>query len=109
MSKRLFQVQFKVRFSPDHPLYWELQFGGFYVFITDAEPERALERAEMIISQLPYERIGGEPRISEITEQNSQRFPKEFQDCFTQARSYGASFFMVAARVGVDEGDFEKE
>lgn len=99
---KLFRIIFRVRPTPEHPLFWELQCGLLNIWLFDADPEVAAKRAQGITEQLPYELIGEKVRV--ILDKG-ERLP-EIQQGEAQARLAGIGIFLVCFKVGQDEGRF---
>lgn len=99
----LYRVVVKVRPTPRHPLYWDVQFGHLLVCLPAESPADAVRRACSIVDQLPYDRVG--PSVT--VHQAQPVSPKPFERCERDARAIGVSLCLVACATGVDEEEFE--
>lgn len=105
---KLFRVTFKVKPSPKHPAYWELQFGYLHLFLFDDHQPRAFERARVIVEQLPFENVGS--HAVTYLDAEATGLGDESIDwivmCIGQATRFGFHYFFEAWEVGTDEAPF---
>jgi hypothetical protein len=99
----IFRVCFKVRPTVSHPRYFNVAFGYLDLYLAAANAEDAIDRAEIIISQLPYELATDRA----VAIGDRRYFIEPF--CLP-AFGVGFSLCLTECAVGMDEPeDFETE
>jgi hypothetical protein len=101
----LYRVVLKVRPLPQHPMYWDIQFGYLNLWLFAPSAESAGERAVDIAEALPYELVGTRAEVC----RDKPPVCAEFQTGEAMARQTGLGTFLVACRTGVPEEGFETE
>lgn len=100
---KLFCVEIKVDVKPQHPRFFEIQFGVLYVWLFDETPDTVINRATDFVALLPYEVIG-EPKLV-CSDRNAVN---ESADCHwmangeDEAKNIGVGFYLAAAETGKD-------
>lgn len=100
----LFRVALKVRPLPQHPLYWDVQFGHLLIWLHAKSPVDAADRARVIVNQLPYERVG----TALAVHRDRLSLKPQFQICEQEAETVGLALYLIACSTGVDEDGFEE-
>ena len=99
----LYRAEFRVRPSPQHPNYWDLQFGILNLHLFDEDSESALRRATRIVEQLPYEIVGGPGTVREDTGEPVEPWLQIRRE---QTLIFGFDHYLLAWRVGEDEPEW---
>lgn len=115
----LCRVTFRVRPLPGNPRYWDCQFGFLLVWLYSNSPEDANARADKILDELPYERIGTDalvvraidnegfaPRTDSLVAQSPSDVAEETR--VQLAKESGLSLLLLGVNTGADEAEFEK-
>lgn len=102
----LFKVDFKIRPTVNHPLFFDMQFGFLAVWIFAESVEDANERATAIVEQLPYEIAGQKARVYEIPSTGPSE-PAHWVLAAEQARKIGLVLQLASVATGADEDEFE--
>ena len=103
----LYRITIKVRPTPKHPAYWDIQFGFLNLFLVDEDADNAVRRALAICGQLPYERVGERLTVTdEIETLLKDKAPRWKSNCIVQCANFGFSDFLEAWQVGTDEAAF---
>lgn len=84
-SNQLFRVQFEVRLTPDHPMFFEAGDGLLSIWLFDQSAQEAGDRAGKIVSYLPYERATNAAAV--ISADKDTR--ADMRACAEQARKLG--------------------
>ncbi len=101
----IYRLCYKVRPSPKHPRYYEIQFGFLSLFLLDETSANAQKRASAILDQLPYECASD--MVAVYSEQGDYELPPAWLvDCRVMAYRYSFSFYFEAWEVGTEEGEF---
>lgn len=99
---RLWGVEFKVRPTPEHPKYYEWQFGILLAAIWAVDSRSAAEKVGKIILELPYEVIDPMARVFEAS-----KVPKECDVAVNQAKQVGMGLWLGARSTGSEESELE--
>jgi hypothetical protein len=102
---KLLQLTFKVRPAVHHPMFYEWQFGFLSIWLFGSSDEDARKRAEKVLEQLPYERVG--EGISVRDRESKTGGSAEFRRFEKEALEVGLALRLASLATGVDEGDFE--
>jgi len=106
-NQKLWKCVLGVRPSPDHPRFYDWEFGQLIVFLFDRYSESAAHRAYRIVSDLPYELAEKLGEKCNVRCYENLRPIAECAELFNaaerQARQFGISFFVVCAPVGETE------
>jgi hypothetical protein len=99
------RVTMNVRPAVDHPLYYEWGAGFLDMWIFSSSDEDVIERAEAILSHLPYERVGSDCSIRDCVEPSATA---EWRACEASARKIGFSMFLSSIEPGLEGDDFDE-
>jgi hypothetical protein len=102
-----YRAVFKVEFLPNHPRFFELQFGQVFIYLLDDDPESALRRATAIVAQLPYE-VRSEFLQKVKPDVTTFKRPEDRAD-ITEARSSGFAWRILGWPTGTDPTEFYSE
>jgi hypothetical protein len=102
---KLLHLTFKVRPAAEHPLFWDWQFGFLSIWLFGSSDEDAIERAERVLEQLPYERVGDS--VSVRNRESETSGVAEFQRLEKLARQVGLALLLMSVATGAEEHDFE--
>jgi len=94
---KLYRVALKVRPTPAHPLYWQIQFGYLLVWLLDDSHQAAGRRAAAIVELLPYERI--QDRIAVVAADALPKRPP-FEKVEQHAMQLGVAFYFASCPPG---------
>jgi hypothetical protein len=54
MTKQLFEVQFRVHPTPDHPQFGQIKFGLLIIWVYETDAKKAVQKGHYIAAALPY-------------------------------------------------------
>ena len=98
-SWTLFETHFRVRPPPEHPLFFDFDFGILKVFLFAECGDSAAARATAIVRCLPYEIQSPRVRWRAVPDEVDPRLKPAVAD----ARQLGLGLFLLGAPVGSDE------
>jgi len=111
MDQQIYQVVYKVRPTPEHPKFYDWQFGWLVIWIFAKGPEHAEEKASKIFDQLPYEIVVTADFGQRIAVHKALTPPlgceAQFEAAKNVALSAGIGFCLLTVPTGSDEGWFE--
>lgn len=101
MSKKLFQVEFRVHLTPDHSKASEFGFGKLIIWLYGYDEESTAAKAAKIAAFLPYELGAGK---SFLFENHANPAPFEIE-CAKKAEIIGINFALIHFPIGADENE----
>jgi hypothetical protein len=99
------RITMKVRPAVDHPTFWDWQAGFLNMWLFSESDDDAVERADTILSQLPYESV--EEGAISVLDCDALEHKPEWRSHENAARQLGFSLFLSEIATGTDEGNFE--
>lgn len=112
-GRALRQIFYKVRPSPDHPLFWAHQCGILSIWLYAATNDDAIERATPILAALPFEKITEQaavksnlPRQAPLPAKGGAPFTVDLDAIIVNhARMVGCFVYFFAWPLGTNEED----
>ena len=87
MPKQLFEVQFRVHLTPDHPQFGKFKFGKLIIWVYETDAKKAGQKGRYIAAALPYVVGGGKSfPIAECDELQPYQ-----SACIAQAKIIGSN------------------
>ncbi len=103
------RIDYKVRPSPDHPLFWERQHGILAIWLYAASEEDLVERANGLLAALPFEQISEQTQVCVATPVPPISIGGALTDISgrveSAAKSVGCSFHFSSKPLGDSEED----
>jgi hypothetical protein len=99
MNKKLFEVQIRVHLTPEHPKFYEYQFGLLVIWLYAKDHQSAVVEAVLWGRPLPYE-LGGAKSFAIEDQVELQPYQKS---CIPKTESMGRNLAFFNWPIGSDE------
>jgi hypothetical protein len=100
---KLWTAIFPVRPTPEHPGYWDIQYGYLVIWLFDIDAHNASHRACLILKDLPYDTANGKMVIDSANPFAGTEMDHSFQQGEADAELTGFGLQLFAVRTGEDD------